>query len=171
MALKEQVAESIPLRREPVDVGVLLELTMEVMHLQAKALDVALKVRVADEVPALLHLDGDKVAWAVANLVGTALRHVRRGTQLMPGGSIDVEVNYDSVRGELTITVRDDGSGIPPDRLKNLLNRGTRSHPGAALALQLVHDIAAAHGGGMEIESNADRFEHFTKVRITIPAR
>ena len=43
-------------------------------------------------------LDGDKVAWAVASLVGTALRHVRRGTQLMPGGSIDVNVRYDAVR-------------------------------------------------------------------------
>ena len=169
--LREQVAESIPLRREPVDVGVLIELTMEVMHLQARARDVTLKVRVADEVPALMQLDGDKVAWAVANLVGTALRHVRRGTQGVPGGSIDVEVRYDSGRDELIIDVRDDGPGIPLDRLKKLLNRGARSHPGPALALLLVEDIAAAHGGGIEIESNTDRFEHFTNVRIKIPAR
>ena len=72
---------------------------------------------------------------------------------------------------ELTIDVRDDGSGIPLDKLKGLFNRGARSHPGAALALLLVEDIAAAHGGGIEIESNTDRVAHFTKVRLTIPAR
>lgn len=165
-----EVAESIPLRREPVDVGVLLELTMEVMHLQARTLGVTLKVRVADDVPTLLHFDGDKVAWAVANLVGTALRHVRRGTDSTRGGSVDVNVRYNTAQGELVIDVRDDGSGIPIEKLKGLLNRGTRSHPGAALALLLVEDIAAAHGGGIELESSADSFEHFTKVRLTVPA-
>lgn len=171
MVLKEQVVESIPVRRQPVDVGVLLELTMEVMHLQARAQDVALKVRVADDVPVPLHLDGDKVAWAIASLVGTALWHVRRGTHLMPGGSIEVNVRYDPGPGHLTIDVRDDGAGIPLDKLKGLLNRGAHSHPGQALALLLVEDIAAAHGGGIEIESNRDRFDHFTNVHITIPAR
>lgn len=118
MTPNDHAAESIPLRRAPVDVGVLLGLTMEVMYLQARTLDVTLKVRVDDDVPSPLHLDGDKLAWAIASLVGTALRHVRRGTQLMPGGSIDVNVRYDQDRGELTIDVRDDGPGISLDRLK-----------------------------------------------------
>jgi signal transduction histidine kinase len=89
----------------------------------------------------------------------------------MPGGSIDVEVRYDSVRGELVIEVRDDGPGIPADRLKGLLNRGRQSHPGAALALLLVEDIAVAHGGRLEIESDTDPWKHFTRVRLTISAR
>jgi two-component system, sporulation sensor kinase E len=165
-----QVVESIPLRRGPVDLGVLLELTLEALHLQARVLNVTLKVRIVDDVPAPLQIDGDKVAWAVANLVGTALRHVRRGTQRTQGGTIDVDARYDSTRSELVINVRDDGQGIPPERLVKLLNRGTRSHPGQALALLLVEDIAAAHGGGIEVESNADRVGHFTNVRLTIPA-
>jgi signal transduction histidine kinase len=167
----EQSAESIPLRREPVDIGMLLELTMEVMHLQARTLDVTLTVRAADDVPATLHLDRNKVAWAVANLVGTSLRHVRRGTQSMPGGSIDVDVTYDAVRSELVIEVRDNGPGIPLEKLKGLLSRGRQSHPGAALALLLIEDIAVAHGGRIEIASDTDPFKHFTKVRLAIPAR
>jgi signal transduction histidine kinase len=43
-------------------------------------------------------------------------------------------------------------------------------HPGAALALLLVDDIAAAHGGSLQIESQAERSQHFTTVRFTIPA-
>ena len=162
--------ESILIRRQPVDFGVLLELTLEALHLQARVLNVTLKVRIADDVPAVLEIDADKVAWAVTNLVGTALRHVRRGTQRTPGGTIDVSAHYDAAKSELIVVVRDDGPGIPFERLSKLLNRGTRSQPGGALALLLVEDVAVAHGGGIEIESNADRAAQYTSVRLTIPA-
>jgi signal transduction histidine kinase len=169
--LREQGAESIPLRREPVDVGVLLELTMEVMHLQARTLNVTLRVRVADDVPTVLEIDAYKVAWAVANLVGTALRHVRRGTPWTQGGTIEVSAHYDTGKSQLIIDVRDDGPGIPAERLNNLLNRGKRSHPGGALALLLVEDVANAHGGGIEVESDTAGETQYTNVRLIIPAR
>jgi signal transduction histidine kinase len=70
----------------------------------------------------------------------------------------------------MSISVHDNGPGIPPDRLKMLLKR-TGWRPGAALALLLVEDIATAHGGGIELESKADRSEHFTTIRLTIPVR
>ena len=70
-------SESIPLRRQDVDVGVLLELTMEVMQRQAGLLGIALTLRIDDEVPSTVRLDRDKVAWAITSLVGSALRHVR----------------------------------------------------------------------------------------------
>jgi hypothetical protein len=38
-------------------------------------------------------------------------------------------------------------------------------------AVALVEDVAGAHGGGIEIESRAERSEHFTNIRVTIPVR
>jgi hypothetical protein len=38
-------------------------------------------------------------------------------------------------------------------------------------AVALVEDVAAAHGGGIEIESRAERSGHFTNIRVTIPVR
>jgi signal transduction histidine kinase len=145
-----------------VDVGVLLELTTEVMQRQAKTLGISLTLRIDDDVPDVAHLDRDKVAWAITSLVGSALRHVHG-----PRGFVDVHVSRDAQSG-LAVCVRDNGPGIPADQLNRLLQR-EGWHPGSALALLLVEDIAAAHGGGVRIESRADPLDHFTSVCFTIP--
>ncbi|HUK36044.1 MAG TPA: HAMP domain-containing sensor histidine kinase [Vicinamibacterales bacterium] len=157
------VHECIPLRREVVDVGVLIELTTEVMHRQAVAHGVTLRVHVDDAVPQALPLDRDKFAWVVTSLVGSALRHVRPRD-----GVISVDVHWDGARSELSMAVCDNGPGIPREHLGRLLNRGPW-RPGAALALTLIAEIAAAHGGSMAIESQTDPRDHFTRVSLTIP--
>lgn len=163
MAASES-SESIPLRRQDVDVGVLLELTTEVMQRQAGLLGITLTLRIDDEVPSTVHLDRDKVAWAITSLVGSALRHVRG-----PRGAVDVHVSCDAQSG-LVVCVRDNGPGIPSDQLNKLLQR-EGWHPGSALALLLVEDIAAAHGGSVRIKSRTDTLDHFTSICFTIPIR
>jgi two-component system, sensor histidine kinase len=157
-------AESIPLLRQDVDVGVLLEVTTEVMQRQAAARGIRLEIRIDDSVPTAVHLDRDKVAWAITSLVGSALRHVQG-----PAGLILVRVSHDA-QSQLVIVVRDNGPGISAERLKNLLRRD-RWRPGSALALLLVEDIVIAHGGRLDVESKADALHHFTSVRMTIPLR
>jgi signal transduction histidine kinase len=159
-----QTIEAIPLRREAADVGVLLELATDGVQSQARRLGVTLTIRVATSVPETLHFDRIKVAWAVTNLVGTALRHVASS-----GGTIDVSVGYDQVRSMLSIAVQDNGAGIPPDRRRRLLDR-VKWYPGSAMALLLVEDIALAHGGRLHVESRCGRADHFTNVLFTIPA-
>ena len=62
---------------------------------RARAADVALRVRVEDDVPATVSIDRAKIAWEVTALVGNALRYVRHGSQTMTGGTIDVHAAYD----------------------------------------------------------------------------
>lgn len=158
-------AESIPLLRQDVDVGVLLEVTTEVMQRQAAAHGVRLNIQIDDNVPTTVHVDRDKVAWAITSLVGGALRHAQG-----PGGLIIVGVSYDDSPPRLVIAVRDNGPGIPADRVKNLLRRD-RWRPGSALALLMVEDIAVAHGGRVDVESKVGALDHFTSIRFTIPIR
>jgi signal transduction histidine kinase len=145
-----------------VNLAVLLALTTEVMQRQAAAVGIKLTVRIDDNVPDTALLDRDKVAWAITSLVGSALRHVRA-----PGGTIDVHASYDVEHTTIAVAVLDDGPGIPSDRLKKLLNR-EGWHPGVALALLLVEDIAAAHGGRLQIDSQTERATHFTNVQFTL---
>jgi signal transduction histidine kinase len=97
------VIDALPLRRRPTDLRGLLRSTLEVMQRQAKAFDVALNVEVDRQVPAVVVLDAEKIAWAVTALVGNALRYVRHGSHAMPGGSIAVQVSYNSAGPEATI--------------------------------------------------------------------
>jgi len=160
---------AIPLRRTDVDVRDLLHWSLEILHRQAETFDVSLRVEVDDNVPARIALDARKMAWAMTALVGNALRYVRRGSQTMPGGLITVHVSYDRSAAQVTITVQDDGPGIPTDRLPSLFEADA-SASGAALGLSMVKDVIEAHGGTFAIDSDTRGPAHGTTVRLTLPA-
>ena len=59
------VVDALPLRRVPTDLRALLRSALEVMQRQAKAFDVTLNVVVDGQVPAVVSLDAEKIAWAI----------------------------------------------------------------------------------------------------------
>lgn len=159
----------LPIRRIPIDFRGLLPPTMAVLRRQAEAIDGSLTLTIADDVPSRLHLDAEKVAWAVTTLVGNALRYIRPGTRRMPGGAISVQMSHDAGADEVAITVQDDGPGIPADTVEHLFDRNGR--PQGGLALLLVRDIVVAHGGRCDVHSRTEAFDHGTTVRLTLPVR
>ena len=54
------------------------------------------------------------------------------------------------------ISVSDTGEGIPPELLPRVFERFVKGpqSPGSGLGLAIAHDIVAAHGGTLEIQSN-----------------
>jgi signal transduction histidine kinase len=55
---------------------------------------------------------------------------------------------------KLTVTIDDDGPGLPADRRADVLKRGARldeSAPGSGLGLSIVDDLARAYGGGVAL--------------------
>jgi signal transduction histidine kinase len=163
--------EALVIRRRATDVRELLASKLAVVSSQAAAADVTLSVVVADDVPAVVHLDSEKIAWAVTTLVGNALRYVRLGSRRMPGGTINVRVGVDSTISQVMIEVQDDGPGIPADTITRLFRRDGLDVRGAGLALLLMSDICAAHGGSVDVRSNTDVSEHGTTVRLAFAAR
>jgi signal transduction histidine kinase len=161
--------EALAIRRTPTDLRALLTSKLGVLSFQAATADVTLSIVVSDEVPSVVDLDSDKVAWAITTLVGNALRYVRSGSRLMPGGTIHVRADFDTAGSQVTLEVQDDGPGIPADTVTRLFRRDGLNVQGAGLALLLISDICAAHGGAVEVRSNTDRLEHGTAVRLAFP--
>jgi signal transduction histidine kinase len=162
------VIDALPLRRAPTDLRALLRSTLEALHQQAHACDVALHVTVDDRVPARVSLDSEKIAWATTVLVGNALRYVRHGSQLKPGGSIAVRVTCNTAGSEITVEVEDDGAGIRADTLRHLFIDAP-GHPRVGLGLSMVREVVAAHAGHIEAHSDTDSFRHGTTIRFTLP--
>ncbi|HXD80214.1 MAG TPA: HAMP domain-containing sensor histidine kinase [Candidatus Acidoferrum sp.] len=139
-------AGNLVLHKEPTDLGALSTDTVESFRTQAEAAKLTLTAEVADSLP-WVELDPARIRSVLGNLLSNALRHTPAG------GSIKVAVTGSA--DELVLTVTDTGQGIPPELLPHVFERfvkGTNS-PGSGLGLAIAHDIVAAHGGKLEIES------------------
>lgn len=161
--------EAVPLRRAAVDVRALLESVVRLMQPQASAIDVEVTLTADADLPRSISLDPDKIAWAVTTLVGNAMRYVRRGSRLMPGGLVSLGAVYDPAAAEITIVVQDDGLGIPTGRLRSIFDRAPDDMFAAGLGLSMVQDVVAAHGGRLDITSLTDPVHHGTTIRLTFP--
>ncbi len=83
--------------------------------------------------------DADRLAQAVDNLVGNALRH----------GVPPVHVRSHRVGDTVEIAVSDAGSGVPEDMRERLFERFAtgRTRGGTGLGLYIVRQLARSHGG------------------------
>lgn len=163
--------EALAIRRTAVDVRELLTSKLNVISFQAAAVDVTLNVEGAADLPSAVHLDSEKIAWAVTTLVGNALRYMRSGSRRTLGATIDVRSSYDPAASEVTIEVQDDGPGIPADTVARLFRGDGLNVRGAGLSLLLIKDIMTAHQGRVDVRSNTDPVGHGTTIRLTFPAR
>jgi len=90
--------------------------------------------------------DGDLLANAVANLIDNAIKYTPSG------GTIHVDTRCDG--GRVTLTVRDNGRGIPAEeraRVGARFYRLDRAVPGWGLGLASVLAIARLHGGSLQL--------------------
>jgi signal transduction histidine kinase len=103
-------------------------------------------------------IDPDDLTEALGALLDNAARHARS----------HVAVSASRSGAGVTIRVRDDGPGIPDDRLADLTLRGVRldqAGPGAGLGLSIAHEIADAAGGTLLLDNTGTGLE----ARLVLP--
>jgi signal transduction histidine kinase len=94
--------------------------------------------------------DGDLLANAVANLIDNAIKYTPAG------GAVHVDTRREGPA--VTLTVRDNGRGIPTEeraRVGARFYRLDRAVPGSGLGLASVRAIARLHGGILQLEDAA----------------
>ncbi len=107
-------------------------------------------------------LDSRRLDVIVANLVGNALTHGERPV------TVDLAADPD----RLTITVRDEGPGLPPDVRPNVFQRFYKADTararskGSGLGLAIAWENTQLHGGTLTAESGSDGGAVFT---LTLP--
>jgi two-component system sensor histidine kinase TctE len=161
------VVEALAVQRLECDVVRVLKDALAPIERQATERDVSVRLEVEKATALRARLDPVKIAWVVSALVGNALRFVRSGSRHLPGGCITVRA---SLRGEsLALEVEDDGPGIPPAVVSDLLRQGAGEPPYRGVALRLARDIVHAHGGSFLVKSSEGGPDSGTKIQISLP--
>ncbi|MFB3776754.1 MAG: ATP-binding protein [Bryobacteraceae bacterium] len=122
----------------------------------ARRKGLALRCSFADNLPETVVGDEQKLQEILSHLLDNAVKFTERGAILVEAGG-----EPEGGRFILSLSVRDTGIGIPPDKLAVVfecfeqLDRGlSRSHKGVGLGLSLVQKLASLMGGGVAAESN-----------------
>ncbi len=146
LALAESGA--LRLEKEPTDLAVLASEAVASFRAQADAAGIELSTDGELDLP-LLDVDPARINQVLGNLIANALRYTQRG------GTIRVRCSIES-GAQVAVAVSDTGAGIPPDRLPHIFDRFYKSPDsrGTGLGLAIARNLAAAHGGEMEAESN-----------------
>lgn len=119
----------------------------------------------ADEGLPNLWADPHRLAQVLGNLLDNALRHTPAGGRV----TVDAATPHP---GAVTLTVTDDGEGIPAEHLPHVFERfyrtdaaRDRDHGGSGIGLAIVKALVEAHGGGIGVASS----KAGTTVTITLP--
>jgi CheY-like chemotaxis protein len=114
----------------------------------------------------ILLIDPQRITQVLSNLLDNAAKYTPQGGQI----KIAAETRKDTV----SISVSDNGVGIPADMLNKIFDMFTRSdrdiektHPGLGIGLSLVKSIVEMHGGAVMAVS--DPVQRGTQIRVQLP--
>jgi PAS domain S-box-containing protein len=141
--LEKMESGRVELHRKSLPIADLLKQTAEAMQPMADRTGIRISVQAA---PAELLADPDRIQQMVINLISNAIKFSPANT------SIDVTGRAGD--GAYVVAVRDEGRGIPEDKLETVFERfkqvdasDSRDKGGTGLGLAICRSIAEAHGG------------------------
>jgi two-component system NtrC family sensor kinase len=159
------LARNQPRERQRVLVNRVVTDTLEVVASALKVDGVELELSLGDAVPALW-ADPHQLQQVLLNLLGNA-QHALRS---VPKRAIRIATSYDVASGQVRLSVRDSGPGIPPDVRRRIFEPFYTTKPegeGTGLGLSLCQGIIGEHGGSIRVESEVGRGACFV---VELPA-
>jgi signal transduction histidine kinase len=150
---------------QPIAPAELLDRVAAAYRHQAEQQQISLKVEIQDNLPEI-NLDSERMEQVLGNLVSNALRYTPEGGEI----SLSVNQPFDGaqvqVEGCMVLSVKDNGSGIPPEILPHIFERSyrrdsSRSGSESGLGLAIAKSIVELHGGGIRAESDSENGTRF----------
>jgi signal transduction histidine kinase len=131
-----------------------------VLEQQAKRKDVLLEQYI-EGVESSIEADSNMLKTVIRNLISNAIKFSNKNS------TIHITLKYQPT--EFTFSVKDEGMGISPEKVKTLFNvstntstRGTEGEKGTGLGLLLCADFIAKHKGRIWVESEEGKGSTFS---------
>lgn len=158
--------DRLELRRTEVALSSVIQQAVEVARPHIDAAGHHLSVELPGE-PIYLNADRTRLAQVFGNLLNNSSKYTR------PEGSISLIAKRDD--DEVMVTVKDNGAGIPPDKLDSIFDMfmqidrtAERSQGGLGIGLTLVKRLVEMHGGSIEPRSAGEGMGSEFVVRLPV---
>jgi signal transduction histidine kinase len=141
-----------------ISVNEVAERVMTLLEPETRKHELTLTRALSADVP-LVYADADQIKQVLINLVLNAIQATP------PGGKIWVTSRAVQDQGSTfgRLEIRDDGRGIPEERLTDIFNPFfTTKDKGTGLGLTIAHRIVTEHGGFIRVESKEGRGSSFS---------
>jgi PAS domain S-box-containing protein len=153
---------SLSLNRQQTDTLRLLNEAIEKVRPQMQQKTLEFTAVIPPKLPEL-SIDKDKVAAALVNLLGNAVKYTPSG------GKVSLHVAQTAT--DLAVSVEDTGIGMSAQDLSKICQKFFRSEdprvrdiPGSGIGLSLVQEVARSHGGRLEVHSELNKGSKFTLI-------
>ena len=154
------------LEESELDLSEVIAWSIELTRPKAQEKRLTIRREVPPQTP---HFLGDQRALRqiLLNLLSNAIKFTPED------GAVHVGLE-EAPEGGLTLYVRDNGAGIPSEKLKEVMepfaqvgDTTSREHGGTGLGLSITRSLAEMHGGSLTLESELGRG---TRVAVNLPA-
>lgn len=143
--------DRLELRRSEVELSSVIEQAVEVARPLVDSAGHHFTVDLPEE-PIYLNADRARLAQVFGNLLNNSCKYTK------PGGTVSLRAKR--VGDEIVVTVKDNGDGIPKDKLDSIFDMfmqvertSDRSQGGLGIGLTLVKRLTEMHGGSIEARS------------------
>ncbi len=157
--------DRLELRRNEVDLSSVIQQAVEVARPLIDAAEQELIVDLPEE-PIHLNADRARLAQVFGNLLNNSCKYTG------PNGTITLSAKQ--MDGEVLVTVKDNGAGIPRDKIDSIFDMfmqidrsSERSQEGLGIGLTLVKRLVQMHGGS--IEAHSDGEGHGSEFSVRLP--
>jgi PAS domain S-box-containing protein len=150
---------------EEVDLRQIIEAAVDRLQPEAKRAQCA--IAIAGEPSVRGMWDSGRLDQVVMQLLGNAVKY---------GAGKPIEVRLGQLDGQATLAIRDHGIGIAEGDHARIFQRferasSERQYGGLGLGLWIVHQIVAAHGGEIRVQSSPGEGATFEVVLPSAPAK
>jgi signal transduction histidine kinase len=159
-------SHAYPLDIRPVDVTSLVRTVTKQLAPSFESKRISQDLELTPDLPYIL-ADEDRTIQILTNLTGNALQYTPEGGK--------ITISAKERNGEVQISVRDTGIGIPPEHLPHIFDRfyrvdksrSRKSGGGSGIGLTIARALVEAQGGRISVESSGG--EHGSTFLFTLP--
>ena len=152
LALSQLESRKISLHFEPVDLSESIHRVLEQLDSRIRESGAAVTATIPKHLPRI-EADAFRIEQALYNLLDNALKHSGKS-----GARVSVDASSDATT--VTVSICDDGVGIPLSDQPHIFERFYRVHKdrsrdagGTGLGLSIVKHTVQAHGGSIAVQS------------------